>query len=325
MTRISGGCHGGITVNQIQATKREPQNPAVVLLATATNENTRRAMQTSLRIILAAGYNMPLDSVPQGHEFLFEWWQLNAQDTQAVKASLVKAGYATSTVNRHLSVLRNILKQCWRLGLMEYDEYSRASDISNVKGERLPAGRDVSEDELRALLLTCDDGLIGLRDLAMIGVMASTGIRRSEVSGLLLEDYDEDTGLLRIHGKGNKHRTVYVLNRARDFLHFWLDHRGSWPGPLFCSIRKGGKLSNSPYPSSSIHEMLKDRSERAGIETVKPHDLRRSFVGRMLDAGADMSVLAKITGHSDLATLSRYDRRKEKAKRDASLLIDLPE
>lgn len=303
------------------------RNPALVYLATLRSENSRRVMRHSLRRVLTILLNCELDDIPDSDLVIerFGWYNLRYQHIAAIRSRLIEI-LSSAAVNRHLSALRGVMKECWRLEYIDVETYRRAVDVQNVKYEVIPAGRDLPEREFRLMLLQCyEDGIAGVRDLAIIGLLATTGLRRSELAKLDIADFDPKSGRLNVlYGKGGKQRTVYAQNRALDVLREWLRVRGDDPGAMFTSILKGGKVTMRRYPASTIHKMIGDRAVRAGIAKVTPHDLRRKFVSDMLDKNIDMVMISQITGHKDPRMLLRYDRRTEESKRQAVAKIDLP-
>ncbi len=104
----------------------------------------------------------------------------------------------------------------------------------------------------------------------------------------------------------------------------WLTLRGEAPGPLFWPIDKGGNLHPRRMTAQAIYNLLQKRAEEAGVKTFSPHDLRRTFVSNLLDAGADIATVARMAGHANLQTTMRYDRRPEEAKRRAAGLLHIP-
>jgi len=116
-------------------------------------------------------------------------------------------------------------------------------------------------------------------------------------------------------------------SHAAPFLSAWIDLRGTTPGPLFCAIDRAGNLrAGRPLTGEAIRQLLQRRAAVAGLASVTPHDLRRSYAGDLLDAGADLPAVQQLLGHASPATTSRYDRRGDRARRAAAerLHLDLP-
>lgn len=249
---------------------------------------------------------------------------------RAALARAVSEGrYAPATANKHLAALRGALKAAWRLGALPTEDYLRAVDLRPIPGTRLPAGRDVEQDELAALLSACrsDDTPRGVRDAAVIALAYLSGTRRGEIAALGVADVDLDPPAVRVVGKGGKQRLVPLSPTAAPFLRAWLEQRGDGAGPLFCPINRAGHLRvGRAITGEAIRQLLKRRALGAGIASVSPHDLRRSYAGDLLDAGADLPAVQQLLGHASPATTSRYDRRGDKARRVAAerLRLDLP-
>lgn len=116
-----------------------------------------------------------------------------------------------------------------------------------------------------------------------------------------------------------------VSAAALPWLDAWLRLRGGKPGPLFCPLRKGGKIEHRAMTSQTIADLLERRRLQAGVALpVKPHDLRRTLIADLLDNGTDLATAQAIAGHADPRTTSRYDRRALDTKRDAVDGLRLP-
>lgn len=312
----SNGPGGGLAAPVVRPADERPARIYIHSLA----QGSRRAQQDALAFMARefTGGTCDLDTMP--------WERLRNQHLQAMRATLLER-FAAATAQRYLSALRKVLKQAWRQGLMTAEDYHRAVDLDAIKVHRLPAGRDLQPKELAALFEACAQArhpATAARDAALLATLYALGPRRSEAARLPVDAYDRLTGQIRILGKGNKERTSYALNESAEALEMWLRHRGSEPGPLFCPITRGGRIQMRFMTSQAIYERARHMAGRAGIERFSPHDLRRTFVGDLLDAGADLSVVQQLAGHASPATTARYDRRGERAKRQAAGRLHVP-
>jgi site-specific recombinase XerD len=204
--------------------------------------------------------------------------------------------------------------------MIDADELARVKSVKAVRGERLLRGRALAPGELGALMGACadDETAAGIRDGALIALLYATGLRRAEVVALAAGDYNAEPGELRVRGKGNKERNVWIDNGAFDALADWLNLRGSEPGALFVPITKGGKLGRGGMTAQAVYKMLRKRGLQAGVKRFSPHDLRRSFISDQLDAGTDVVTVQAMAGHASPSTTAKYDRRGDRAKQRAA-------
>ena len=154
----------------------------------------------------------------------------------------------------------------------------------------------------------------------------STGMRRAELVALRIDDYNPTSGKLIVRaGKGNKDRTVWTApGMLRLTVDAWLEVRGDEPGSLFLPVNRGGQVSFRALSMQAIQGILKRRAGRAGVEHLTPHDFRRTNISDLLDAGADISTVARLAGHNQVTTTALYDRRDERAKQAAASLLSVP-
>ena len=296
------------------------QNPARVYLSQLNTDSGRRTMLQALETIarLVSGGRATVDSL--------DWGGLRFQHTAAIRAALARE-YKPATANKMLSALRGALKAAWLLGQMTAENYQRAADVRGVRGETLPSGRAATRGELGAIMDACANDATpgGARDGALLAVLYGSGARRAEAVALDLADYDASTGRLLLRGKGGKERAVFATNGAKDALADWLAVRGLEAGPLFLPVNKGGRIMHGRrMTSQAVYNALAKRCQQAGVNELSPHDLRRTFVGDLLDAGADIATVQRLAGHANVQTTARYDRRPEAARRKAAELLHVP-
>lgn len=244
-------------------------------------------------------------------------------DLMAVRSALAETK-SPKYANKCIGVMRAIVTESWRMGLIDGDTRDRLRDIKDIRGERVPPGRHVLPDEVRAMIGTCDDSMIGARDAAILSVLYLTGIRREEVTALDVGDYDPANRTLRVMGKGNKERLQPVVGRAVDDLDRWVAMRGDSPGPMFCRVRRWAKADTCDRLSlPALHKIVKSRASKAGVHDLGVHDFRRSYVSNLLDKGHDLSTVSKLAGHSKPQTTMLYDRRGDAVRRAAAETLEL--
>ncbi len=255
----------------------------------------------------------------------FPWETVTYKESMKVRVALARR-YKPSTVNKMLSTLRGVLKQTWRLGLVDADHYRRAADVDNLRCANLLSGRALANEEIAKLFETCtsDPSPTGARDAALLAVFYGCGLRRGELARLDIDAFDAADFSIRVEGKRRKQRTVYLSAGACQHLKAWLMYRDEDPGPLFCPVSQTGKVRNARLRGESIAYILRRRQQEAGIDRFSPHDLRRTAVTHLLDAGVDVFTVQKVAGHADASTTARYDRRGEGAKRRAVQVLAIP-
>lgn len=297
------------------------QNPAAVYLSSLAGSGKRSQAQ-ALAVIAELLTGQP-DPRP------INWAALRFQHTQAIRAALADGKprpLAVATINRILAALRGVLAAAFDLGQISGEDYQRAIRVKNILEDALPTGRGLTAGEVRALMDQCgaDPTPAGARDAAVIALLYSGGMRREELVRIDISDFDPGEARFTITGKRNKQRFIYLSNGALDALQDWLIVRGDNPGPLFVAINKAGVIGQVRLSTQAIYTLLIKRARAAGVAKFTPHDLRRSFISDLLEAGADIATVAKMAGHANVRTTARYDRRPEESKRAAAGLLHVP-
>ena len=294
------------------------RHPVAVYLASLSASGRRMMAQ-------ARGHSADLLSGGAADAESLDWSRVRYAHVAALRTLLVEEGKRAATVNKALCAVRRVLRECWRLGLMTAEDYHRCADVEGVKARTVPKGRMLSADEVARLKEACDPSTpAGARDRALLGLLARGGLRRAELVALDVEDFADglDGGTLLVRGKGNRERRVPISNGVLEAVRDWIAVRGDAPGPLLLPVRKGGTVEHRRMSTQAVYDRLRSLAKRAGVLDFTPHDLRRTAGSEMLDAGADLSVVADILGHSSVDVTRRsYDRRGERAARRAASLV----
>ena len=291
---------------------RSGPDPLTAYLATLSPRSRRTTMNALDRVSKMFGTTS--EAMP--------WQLLRHHHVAAIRKALEDGEWAPATANASIAAIKGVLKSAWRMDLLTTDDYHRAVDVRHIPGSRLPAGRALDAGETAALLRSCvnDDSPSGRRDAALLALLAGAGLRRAEAAALKLADYDAKDESARLVGKGGKERKAFFLDGGSKLVNAWLDERGREPGPLLLKVTKHGRIIRDGQGMTDQAVMLRviERSRRAGLGKVTPHDLRRSFVTLLLESGADVLSVQRLAGHASATTTATYDRRPEmEAKRAA--------
>ena len=144
-----------------------------------------------------------------------------------------------------------------------------------------------------------------IRDLAIVELMYSSGLRVSETAGVDIKDFEEDMQFLRVFGKGSKTRLVPVGRFAQEAIAKWLLEREKIEvesDAVFINL-KGGRIT-----TRSIQLRLKRLALKQCLPPVYPHMLRHSFATHILESGGDLRTIQELLGHSSLSTTQIYTK-----------------
>ena len=169
--------------------------------------------------------------------------------------------------------------------------------IHKVKTEK-----QVKETYTDETLEALRDGCTCLRDLAMIDLLASTGIRVSELVRLNRADIDFEGRECVVFGKGSKERPVYFDARTKVHLKNYLESRKDDNGALFVTIQKPHKR----LEISGVEIRVRELGRRLDVGRVHPHKFRRTLATRAIDKGMPVEQVQRLLGHSKIETTMEY-------------------
>lgn len=228
---------------------------------------------------------------------------LTPADLRQYVSALHRAGYAKSSVARHLATLRSFFRFAQREGLVTQNP---AKPLRNPRPDRkLPhflTTRQVSQ----LLEAPPADQPLGLRDRAMLETTYSAGLRVSELVAIDDDDLDLPGGLVRVRGKGRRERLAPLGRFAVRAIERWQRVRpqsadSGATHPLFLN-RFGRRLT-----TRSVARMLDKYLQQTGLDQrTSPHTLRHSFATHLLDRGADIRSVQELLGHKSLVTTQIY-------------------
>ena len=228
--------------------------------------------------------------------------------------SLIQSGNTPRTVNRKLSALRSYYKFLLRIGCIPVSPLKEHKALKTDTKVALP----FSQEEIQRLLEAdfFPEEYTGVLQRTVIQLLYYTGIRRSELIELKVQDVDLSEGLMKVLGKRNKERLLPLLPEMKTQLTQLLvqqkQYQISRESEHFFVNSRGKKLSEA-----FVYETVKTYLSKVSTKTKRsPHVLRHSFATHLLDKGADLNAIKDLLGHSSIAATQHYTHSSMKKIHD---------
>ena len=205
------------------------------------------------------------------------------------------------SIQRHLSSAKGFFRFLMKNDLIKSSPFELV--IAPKSPSNLP--EVLSPEDVEQLLNFKPSSLIEIRDMAIVEVMYSSGLRVSETVNINIADFEEDMTFLRVLGKGSKTRLVPMGRFAVTAINNWLAEREKIVAntdALFLNS-KGTRLT-----VRSVQLRLKKMAVKQGLPPIHPHMLRHSFATHMLESSGDLRTIQELLGHSSLSTTQIYTK-----------------
>lgn len=228
------------------------------------------------------------------------WQEVDAAKVRWLLSQDHRDGLGAKSIGLRLVALRQFLAFLVKRGELKVNP---TLGIKSPKASKhLP--KNIDAEQIGQLLKSDSNAPLDLRDLAMMELMYSSGLRLSELQGLDLGDMDLQTQEVRLLGKGNKERIVPIGSKALTAIQKWLEVRQQFQpkdNAIFLNQR-GARLSHR-----SIQLIMQKWGKKQSLSThLHPHKLRHSFATHMLEASQDLRAVQELLGHSSLSTTQIY-------------------
>ena len=216
---------------------------------------------------------------------------------------LVDGGLSNRSINRKISTLNSFYKFLVKTGTLKTSPLAKHKALKVQKKIHIP----FSEKELTAVLsIKRDDSFEAIRNLLILELLYSTGMRRAELINLKISDVDFHQQQLKVLGKRNKERFIPLLSTVRESLKAYINLRNQLvniqDSDILFLTKKGAKMYGT-----LVYRIVKNYFETISTKVKKsPHILRHSFATHLLNNGADLNAVKELLGHSSLAATQVY-------------------
>jgi site-specific recombinase XerD len=240
---------------------------------------------------------------------------------------LESRGLAANTINQQLAAVRRLAHEAADSGLLSPELAAGISRVKGVKQLGFRSGNWLSTDQSSEVLKhACGDSMRAKRDYAMLAMLFGCGFRRSELVGLELDEIQMRQGhwaVVDLIGKGGHIRTVPIPAWVKAALDQWTAAAGVRDGRIFRAVARAGKVWGKGISQNVVWYVVKTCCERAGLEHIAPHDLRRTCAKLCHSSGGELEQIQFLLGHASVQTTERYLGCKQNLGHPVNDLFDL--
>ena len=234
--------------------------------------------------------------------------------------NLLNNGLKRTSINRKLSALHSFYKFLCRrsVGIMTYNPFDSDEGCIRFKNaqKNYIAKRALVTDEVKTMfdLAKMDNSIIGVRDLLVLELLATTGMRRAEICEIKIGDIQLTQGVYAINivGKGNKERIIVASNEVMGIINKYMNMRGITfkDKDEYLLVSHANRKSGSGKVSTNmIYRIVKHYAELADIDpdTISPHTLRHTFATQCIGMGTPIQDVQQLMGHASINTTELYN------------------
>jgi integrase/recombinase XerC len=235
------------------------------------------------------------------HSGLPDWEALDHQHVRSFAARSHAQGLSGRSVQRRLAAVRTFFGYLLREGALRHNPALEVRAPKSVR--RLPSTLDV--DQMARLLSLPPKDALHTRDLALMELLYSSGLRLSELTSLTLPDLDLAAAEVRVLGKGRKERVVPVGAIAVRALTAWLTVRAGLAGPDQQAVFVG--RGGAPLGPRAVQLRVAAHARAMGIPLhLHPHMFRHAFATHLLESSRDLRAVQELLGHASISTTQIY-------------------
>ena len=218
--------------------------------------------------------------------------------------TLVENGITNRSINRKVSSLNSYFKFLQKVEDIDGNPLAKHRALKVSKKIQIP----FSESEIKTVLddFTHENDFESVRNLLIVELFYSTGIRRDELVNLKTKNVDLNSNTIKVLGKRNKERIIPLLNTVSERIKTYLNHRDKLEiikDEEFLFLTKKGVKTYGTL----VYRIINEYFSRASAKVKKsPHILRHSFATHLLNQGADLNAVKELLGHTSLAATQVY-------------------